>query len=146
MRRLLSQFLLLSFAFIGAVTVLYHGYFWWRERGHMPEEMSVQDDLSSPDAAHRAIVFTEAGGGGISPFCSELVSVVRAGISEQAAWPSSNWVFSGNCGSLNHVSWQSKDRLLISLNRSLAQRGNNGLSLEGFGDGLKVMVLYDFYP
>jgi hypothetical protein len=146
LRRFLSTILLLSFALIGAVAVFYHAYVWWAERGKMPDEMSVQHNLTSPDATHSAIVFTEAGGGGISPFCEELISVVPANVGEQAAWPSSNWVFSGDCGSLNHVSWLSKDRLLVTLNRSLAQRGGSDLSIHGFGDGSKVKISYDFSP
>lgn len=55
------------------------------------------ESIYSPDKKNKAVVFMSAGGGGISPYCVHVVSVVSANTPDYIAWKSDNNVYVADC-------------------------------------------------
>jgi hypothetical protein len=51
------------------------------------------ESIYSPDKQYKAVVFREAGGGGISPYCATVISVVPANFSDAVAYKTENRVY-----------------------------------------------------
>lgn len=53
--------------------------------------------IYSPDKKNKAVFFSDAGGGGISPYCVNIISVVPANTSDYVAYKDENIVYVADC-------------------------------------------------
>jgi hypothetical protein len=65
-----------------------------------PDDVYVGKPLYSPDKKYMAVLFSEAGGGGISPYCIDTVSVAPATVTPSKAYAKKFHVYEGGCHSL----------------------------------------------
>lgn len=98
------------------------------------EDVYVGKPIYSPDHRHIAVLFTESGGGGISPYCITRVSVAEASVEPSKAYAEKYLVYQGGCHSLGFVEregkrisqdapalkWDGSGQLSISFNPRLA--------------------------
>ncbi|MQA38899.1 hypothetical protein [Rugamonas aquatica] len=72
------------------------------------EDVYVGKPIYSPDHKHIAVLFTESGGGGISPYCITRVSVAAASVEPSIAYAEKYLVYQGGCHSLGFVEIEGK--------------------------------------
>ena len=72
------------------------------------EDVYVGKPIYSPDRKHIAVLFTESGGGGISPYCITSVSVAAASVEPSKAYAKKYLVYQGGCHSLGFVETEGK--------------------------------------
>jgi hypothetical protein len=109
------------------------------------EDMSSDDlftgkPLYSPDQKYKAILFSENGGGAISPYCFDYVSVAPASLETAKANKRAFHVYEGSCHSLGFlerkdkppvlesaplIKWVSSSELEITFDRTQASQGIN---------------------
>lgn len=73
--------------------------------------------IYSPDKYYKAVVFRKAGGGGISPYCTTVISVVPANTSDAIAYQAENRVYTySECQDFGAESlrWNSNEELNIA--------------------------------
>lgn len=109
---LICKWLLLT---IGAGTVLAYGL---PPLIRLLPQLEVPDkdvrELPSPDGAFTAVMTTEAGGGGISPFCSNTVAIVPNGVPASEGLSIKYKVFVEQCGPRSPVvDWETASKLSI---------------------------------
>ncbi len=94
-----------------------------------PNYSSVPDDTDmhtfpAPDGAHKAVRFLSVGGGGLSPYCNQVVGVVAAAQPDVSALAPPNRVFSSDCHNGvgivadQEVTWKSTSELRIAIDVS----------------------------
>lgn len=67
---------------------------------HQREEFAKTQhgkSIYSPDKKNKAVFFMSTGGGGISPYCVNVISVVPANTPDYIAWDSENNVYVADC-------------------------------------------------
>lgn len=98
------------------------------------EDVAVGKPIYSPDRQHIAVLFTESGGGGISPYCITSVSVAPVSVEPYKAYAKKYQVYQGGCHSLGFVErdgkrilqdaptlkWDGSSELSITFNPRLA--------------------------
>jgi hypothetical protein len=134
--KLLTIFLMIIGAYHAAIFSLLK----LQEQIGLPSETYVKADQLSPDKQYRAVTYYQAGGGGISPYCVDLIAVTPASVDQDHAWAPVNQVFSADCGVLHDASWLSNDRLLIRFASSA--EGGDSLKIEGYGAVGRVKISY----
>lgn len=103
---------------------------------------------ASPDGRRRAIAFHEAGGGGVSPYCFEYVSVVELDRTDAEAFKADFRIYEGSCGGLRgtkqdfKVEWLSNTRLLVGFDPTVAARDISKVSLRGHDHTGAVKIEY----
>jgi hypothetical protein len=119
--------LLMLLAIIGGITVT----IWLVPKGHRAEPAPDHIKfLASPGAKFKAAVLTFAGGGALSPYCYEKVSIIPAAATGHDAAESRFEIYSRPCDSFAprnsiieqspKLDWLSDDelRITISINRT----------------------------
>jgi hypothetical protein len=114
-----------SVGILAAVGVLCLGYLalsW----ALSPNYSSVREDtqahsIPAPDGAYKAVNFQSVGGGGLAPYCTQVVGVVAATQPDANALAPSNRVFTADChGGVGVIAdkaieWKSDHELQISV-------------------------------
>jgi hypothetical protein len=105
------------------------------------ESQGVAQTLFSPDGKYKAVTFKEFGGGSISPYCFDYVSVVPAGIPDQAANYDKYRIYAGSCHSLGFcgnveqeapiLHWMSASVLEIVFDPTKSANGISELTFRG---------------
>lgn len=114
----------------------------------MPDDAFIVGIYLSPDNKHKAVVFKQIGGGGISPYCFHFVSVTNSELEDRLAWNNDKKVFAASCGALgsdkdlNGVEWMSSKELAITFDINLAIRRVSALTLKSYADGGQVHLTY----
>jgi hypothetical protein len=132
--RIIRKILVAIFAIIGVVTtaILVTGYFY---RG----DVSLTS-LPSPDGKFKALKFTAAGGGAISPYCGNQVEIVSSDASDRPM--RGNIVFEVDCKSDVRVEWTGNRALKISFGvAKYAQK----VTMSSLDASAKVAVSYEVY-
>jgi hypothetical protein len=91
-----------------------------------PDYSSVPADtiarsFPAPDGAHKAVSFVSAGGGGLSPYCFQIVGVVEAARPDANAFAPANTVFRSDCDGMvpdKEITWKSASELQIGIDVS----------------------------
>jgi hypothetical protein len=112
-------------AAIGALHLGYLALSWVISPNYnsVPSDTATHSFLA-PDGAHKAVSFISVGGGGLSPFCTQVVGVVAAAQPDASALASSNWVFSVDCHNGvgivadEEITWKSANELRIAIDVS----------------------------
>jgi hypothetical protein len=116
------RFLIMSLAIVGAVTIV---YLFLRASNLMKETSPTAVTYAlSPSGSHKAVLATWAGGGGISPYCSKRLTVVRTEASTDEAISRDKSVFEAECDSFNssnniirsspEIKWESDHNLKVT--------------------------------
>ena len=90
-------------AIVVAAVFLLQGYQWYRWQhwdDQIPDDMYIGKPLFSPSKIYKAIIFTESGGGGLSPYCFDFVSVVPASVELTNSFKRKFHVYAAGCHSL----------------------------------------------
>lgn len=138
-------------AVIAAVmaTVIYRG-------DKFADEVFVGKPLYSPDHKHKAILFSENGGGAISPYCFDYVSVVPVSVEDTKANTKAFHVYEGACHSLGFshsndkapvlenaplLNWKNDAELEVTFDRQKASVGINRFLFISQADDGRVRVI-----
>lgn len=114
----------------------------------MPDDAFTTGSYLSPDNQRKAVVFIQAGGGGISPYCSQSISVIASEMEDKLAWGSDYTVFTSSCGSvgsdenIDGVKWVSVKQLSITFDVNVGISGISALMLKNHADEGQVRVIY----
>ncbi len=121
------------------------------------EDAEVLKVVYSPNKKYKAVLFNENGGGAISPYCFDFISVVPASMADSAANQDSYSVYSGSCHSLGFVyqkglpphlenapllSWSSDSMLEITFDPTEAAVGIKELIFRGWADSGHIRVVH----
>jgi hypothetical protein len=118
-----ARYVLVSIlAVVGALYLGYLALSW----ALSPNYSSVPDDtkayrIPAPDGAYKAVNFLSVGGGGLAPYCTQIVGVVAATQPDASALVPSNRVLIADChngvGIIadKAIEWKSDNDLQISL-------------------------------
>jgi hypothetical protein len=119
------------------------------------DETYIRKPLYSPDGKYAAVVFSESGGGAISPYCIDVVSIVPASLTRAQAYARHFRVYEGACHSLGFfypvqglptllnaplLKWSSSHELEITINPKQATLGVNRLLLAAHSDDGLVQI------
>jgi hypothetical protein len=103
----------------------------------------------SPDGNHNAVRLTIAGGGGLSPFCTDKIFVVPQTVSNDAAVrDQSNEVYAGTCDFfMSHdpspkIEWLSSDTLQITFSINSTALYGRSASLKKLGASGSIHVQF----
>jgi hypothetical protein len=137
-------------ATIGALTMLASGYvaiLFGLVAVKFPELRPPDRDISailSPNGQYKAITIWMAGGGAISPFCTESVFVVSASVPNEAAErDEKNMVYGMACDrSSPSIVWTSNDMLQITFSIDEMQLHANKPHLKKWGASGSVQVRF----
>jgi hypothetical protein len=77
------------------------------------KEDSVRNIVYSPDGKFKAVLFNENGGGGISPYCFDFISVVPASVPNPTANQDSYRVYEASCHTLGFMKSQDGRRMMV---------------------------------
>jgi hypothetical protein len=112
----------------------------------MPSDASVVLVSPSPDKKFKAVVFNQNGGGAISPYCFDYVSVVGEHAAESAAWGEELSVFVASCEAFGDwgkdIKWSSPSELQIRFDLEKGLSGINAMTLRDHAIGSSVSVRY----
>ena len=141
------------FAIVGALGILVHGgsYLLHHLRvGEFAEQ--VGKEFPSPDGNFKAVLFNANGGGAISPYCYDAISVVQAGTQANGNSKSERVYLAGchafvdkltnNRTNGPKIRWLANDRLEITFSANQAAMGVSELTLKGWAAGGKVRMVY----
>ncbi|PZU80193.1 MAG: hypothetical protein DI528_22705 [Shinella sp.] len=89
----------------------------WANQRFNREEPEYVSALPSPDGKYKAVLATWAGGGGISPYCHERLTVVSAKASQEEMISGDNMVFESECmtGGSPSITWEGNEALQVGL-------------------------------
>ncbi len=130
-------------AITGVVAVIWHGLFpllHGKSNGHKV--------FLSPSNKYKAILFNWNGGGGLSPYCYNSISVVPTTVSDDAADNDRYSVYSGGCHAVGDsdyaptIKWLSGVELEITYNLTQAVHGIDHVALKGSADSGQVFVIH----
>ena len=107
----------------------------------------------SPDKMNKAVLYSEVGGGGISPYCFDYISVVPATIKNSEANKDKYRIYAASCHTFQdpatnngtnapYVKWLSDDELEIQFSATEGARGIDHLTLKGYADHGKIRIKY----
>lgn len=135
-------------ALYGGGNLAFHGLRMWLKSG-LPSDVTIglssgQRTLISPDGAHKAVPFSQGGGGGLAPYCIELISVVHADVPDREAWGDASEVYVAGCNALKSLTWLSDSTLQIALDPNMGASGVDSLRLRAYADRGRVKLLYVF--
>jgi hypothetical protein len=145
--RMVRRVVIVLLTLYGGGNLAFHGLRLWYQSG-LPGDVTIglssgQRALISPDGAHKAVPFTQIGGGGLAPYCNERVSIVHADVPDRQAWRISE-VYLAGCNALKGLSWLSDSTLQIALDPNTGTSGVESLRLRAYADRGKVRLLYVF--
>jgi hypothetical protein len=112
-----------ALAAIGALHLGYLALSWVISPNYssVPSDTAAHSFLA-PDGAHKAVSFLSVGGGGLSPFCTQVVGVVAVTQPDASALAPPNWVFSADChngvGIVAEITWKAASELRIAIDVS----------------------------
>ncbi|MEO9169282.1 MAG: hypothetical protein ABI230_12845 [Aestuariivirga sp.] len=138
-------------AVIGAAGVVAHGLVGFLQQAPsslIRDDTTVIGSIVSPDHEYKAIIFNQDGGGGLSPYCIDYVSVVPEKIADKQAWGDNYSVFVASCGSLtdgherDDVKWLSGKELQITFDADIGVKGVSAMTLKGYADRGAISVSY----
>lgn len=102
------------------------------------DDVYIDQPLYSPDGKYMVVVFTDSGGGGISPYCTDIVSVVPASLTPAQGYARRFRVYTGTCHTLGFfyplhsppsllnaplLKWSSPSKLEITIGSNQAALG-----------------------
>ena len=143
---------------VGIIICLYI-YSWYRQiywENHIPDDVLIGKPIYSPSNKFKAIVFTENGGGGISPYCFDIVSVVPVSTETANSFKKMFHVYEGGCHSLRITSqneappilenaplvkWKSDSELEIEFDKKSAMIGINKFSFVSQADDGRIKIV-----
>lgn len=140
-----------ALAVFGAAGIAFHGLLGFERSSFpstMPDDAGVVGSLPSPDHEYKAVVFNQNGGGAISPYCFDYISIVPAGTADKDAWAEQFSVFAASCGSLafamwgEDLKWKSSDELQIRFDPTTGARGISAMTIKGYAAGGKIRLSY----
>lgn len=110
MIRKVLRFVVGALAFVGLLNI---GL--WAHARFSRETPDYVTDLPSPDGQYKAVLATWGGGGAISPYCYERLTVVSAKASQEEMIAGDNMVFESECttGGSPSTTWQGNDTLQV---------------------------------
>ena len=135
---------------------VYRWYNWRHWDDQIPDDMYVGKPLYSPTNKYKVIVFSESGGGAISPYCFDFVSVVPALMDTTNAFKRIFHVYAGGCHSLlspaqndkspilEHaplLKWKSDTELEISFDQKSAATGIKEFLFVGEADEGRIKIV-----
>lgn len=141
-----KRFRLVSVLVLLACAVVMWG---WLVRDMPSDDVYIDKPLYSPDGKYMAVVFSENGGGAISPYCFDNVSVVQASLTPKQAYARRFRVYEGACHSLGFfypihgspallnaplLKWSSLRKLEITIDFRQAALGVNKVLLAVHSD------------
>lgn len=146
------------FVIVLSVTAVatFFGYRWSHWDDYVPDDMYIGSPVYSPDKKYKAIVFSENGGGGISPYCFDYVSVVPASLETARSFKRKFHVYEGSCHSLNYsftdgklprlehaplLKWNSATEIEITFNQHQAEIGINKFLFVNQADEGRISVM-----
>jgi hypothetical protein len=140
-------------AAVGALSIIVHGG-GYLLRKFAPDRTggSIHGEIPSPDGQFKAVLFTTNGGGGISPYCYDSISVVPNGVNAVESSESER-VYLAGCHTFvdpvtnNHtngpnVKWLANNRLQVRFSANQGARGVEQLILKGFAADGRVFMAY----
>jgi hypothetical protein len=108
-------------AIVGLATIL---FWFWRYTRSGEDKPEVVTFTASPNGSYKAALATWAGGGGISPYCYNRLTVVPAGASPDESIARDRVVFEAECdsfaapngkiGNSPAVRWESDQKLKVT--------------------------------
>lgn len=113
--------------------------------------------IYSPDGNFKAVQFNANGGGGISPYCFDYISVAPASVPDAATNQDSFRVYTASCHSLGFVQspgkpafhvnaplikWLSNSVLEITFDPTMAASGINEFVLRGWASTGQIRVVH----
>jgi hypothetical protein len=120
-------------------------------------EDSILNIAYSPDGKFKAVLFNENGGGGISPYCFDFISVVPAAVPNPAANQDAYRVYEAGCHTLGFkksedgqrmmvgaplIHWSSNSVLEITFDPTMAASGINEFIFRGSGVKGQVQIVH----
>lgn len=139
----LKQITFGSLAIIGVMAIVWHGV--------LPlfhEKAYAHKTLLSPSGKYKAVLFNWNGGGGLSPYCYNSISVVPAAVSDDAANHEGFRVYSGGCHAVGDsdyaptIKWLSDVELEITYDLAQAVHGVSSVGLKGSAASGQVFVIH----
>jgi hypothetical protein len=121
------------------------------------DDAEVLKVVYSPNKQYKAVLFNENGGGAISPYCFDFISVVPASMADSSADKDSYRVYSGSCHHLGFVypkdlpphlenapllNWSSDSVLEITFDPTEAAVGIKELIFRGWADSGQIRVVH----
>jgi len=140
---------------------IYLAYRWNHWDDTVSEDIYIGKPLYSPDQKHKAIVFSASGGGAISPYCFDYVSVVPASLEVERSIKRKFRVYEGGCHSLGFsfldgkppalenaplLKWNSSTEIELTFDRNQAVRGINKFLFVTEADEGRIKVTQRNYP
>jgi hypothetical protein len=119
------------------------------------DDVYIAKPLYSPDGKYMAVVFSESGGGGISPYCFDDVSVVPTSLTQAQAYARRFRVYEGACHTLGFfypvhslptllnaplLKWSNSRELEITFDPRQAALGVNKIVLAAHNDDGLVQI------
>jgi hypothetical protein len=127
----------------------------WLVRDTPSDDVYIAKPLYSPDGKYMAVVFSENGGGAISPYCFNDVSVVPASLKPVQAYARRFRVYEGGCHTLGFfypvhsrpallnaplLKWSGPRELEITIDPTQAALGVNEVLFAGHSDDGLVQI------
>lgn len=121
------------------------------------KDAGVKEAIYSPDGKFKAVLFNENGGGAISPYCFDFISVAPASMPDAATNRDSYRVYSAGCHSLGFVHspgeppflvgaplvrWNSNSVLEITFDPTMAASGIKEFILRGWDVAGQIRVVH----
>ena len=120
------------------------------------DDMFIGKPVYSPDQKYKAVMSSENGGGAISPYCFDYVSVVPADLEDKEAIKKTYRVYAGNCHTLGFsypkdklpslvnaplLKWKNSTELEITFDRKFAEQRINGFFLAAQADAGRIKIV-----
>lgn len=124
------RFFRTALAALGLIVIVFYGSAWMLSRSDARRaDAWVVESVPAPDGRYKAVVFSENGGGGISPYCFDSVYVSDANTHDEQALNEANLVVGGSCDVLvgvrgERIRWTSPSELRIAIDPRPASGGS----------------------
>jgi hypothetical protein len=133
--------------------------FFYKNWNTREDSLFVGDIIYSPDHKYIAVLLGENGGGAISPYCFDYVSVIPKSIKIEVAKSEKFHVYAASCHSLgiSHtkngsktigaplVKWKGSTELEITFDKKLASMGISHFIFTGQADEGRVKVVQGYF-
>lgn len=112
------------------------------------EKPDVIRTFFSPNQQYKAVLFNWNGGGGISPYCIDSISVVPSALSDSNADNDDYTVYTGACHAVGNndnapkIKWLSDKQLEITFDSTLAAQGVNKTILRGYAAKGDIQIVH----
>ena len=140
--KIIRQVIVGSLAIVGVVSIVTHVILpLFREKPY------AEKSFLSPSRQYKAVLYNWNGGGGLSPYCINSISVVPSALSDSNASEDSYAVYTGACHAVGDsdyapaIKWLSDNQLEITFDPTLAARGVNKAILRGYAVSGRIQII-----